>query len=295
LNLDLAYAWKSLRAMAWTVVTFLVSVAVGGALTDEWWPWLAMSAILLAHELGHVYVGARRNIRLSPPVFVPFLGAFVQMDGDPATAYDEALMAAGGPLAGVMATTVVLAVGKLLSFPSLLSLARAGFIIHLINLLPFLPLDGGRILGGVSTWAWHLAVPILSFWLLFAGPGFIAGLLFILAILSGPRRVPRGYGVITGPQRLHALALYGSLVLVTVSGALSAGGTWEWLAVYLGIGADHWFTPWESLRFTAYITGAYLILWHGPQVGRKLLGFGLDHAGNQEGLSDSGTVEGGPS
>jgi len=295
LNLDLAYAWKSLRAMAWTIVTFLVFVAVGGALTDEWWRWLAMSAILLVHELGHVYVGARRNIRSSPPVFVPFVGAFVQMDGDPATVYDEALMAAGGPLAGVMATTVVLVAGKLLSFPSLLSVAHTGFLIHLINLLPFLPLDGGRILGGVSTWAWHLAVPILSFWLLFAGPGFIAGFLLILAILSGPRRVPRGYGVITGTQRLHALVLYGSLVLVTVSGVLSAGGTWGWLAKSLGIGADHWFTLRESLRFTAYITGAYLILWHGPQVGRKLLGFEPDHAANQEGLSGPDTVEGGPS
>ena len=46
--------------------------------------------------------------------------------------------------------------------PLLLALAYVGFFLNLFNLIPMSPLDGGRILGAASRWAYVAGLPILA-------------------------------------------------------------------------------------------------------------------------------------
>jgi hypothetical protein len=106
--------------------------------------------VLLFHELGH-YVGMRifgyRNVRM---FFIPFFGAAVSGQKTSAKSYQEVVVTLLGPLPGLCLAVVLIGVACI---PALgreyrLELIRASMLLGLINgfnLLPVLPLDGGRV------------------------------------------------------------------------------------------------------------------------------------------------------
>lgn len=116
--------------------------------------------MLLIHELGHVVAAKRKGLPVSAPVFIPFIGALINMKRHPRDAETEAYIAIGGPLFGTIGATVVFFIG--LYFRQdwgqvaelLLVIANVGFFLNLINLLPIHPLDGGRIATAVTRWLW---------------------------------------------------------------------------------------------------------------------------------------------
>lgn len=110
--------------------------------------------LILVHELGHVFVLRREGIPAGAPVFIPFVGAFIAMRGQPRDAYVEAKVAIGGPVAGSLAAWAVLAAGVLLSRPMLVGLGVTGAYLNLFNLVPVSPLDGGRIAGAFTRAFW---------------------------------------------------------------------------------------------------------------------------------------------
>ena len=114
------------------------------------WGWtFAIGFVLLmfVHEMGHVIVLKRQGIPASLPMFIPFLGAFVNMRGMPRDAYQEALSGLAGPYFGTAGAVVVGFWGHATGSNFLLQLAAIGFFLNLFNLLPMLPLDGGRAVG----------------------------------------------------------------------------------------------------------------------------------------------------
>jgi Zn-dependent protease/CBS domain-containing protein len=105
---------------------------------------------VLAHELGHTLV----SVRLGHPVrrIVLFaLGGVSEIESEPERPRDELLIAAAGPLVSVLitaaawlgsrATTANTLIAALVELLFWSNLVLAGF-----NLLPGLPLDGGRLL-----------------------------------------------------------------------------------------------------------------------------------------------------
>ncbi len=115
---------------------------------------LVFALCILAHELGHTVV----SIALGYPVkrvvlFV--LGGVSEIEGEPARARHELVIAASGPLvstivaAGAFAGLLATGVGSL---PHVLFflLAWSNIVLAIFNLLPGLPLDGGRILRAVA-------------------------------------------------------------------------------------------------------------------------------------------------
>ena len=144
-----------------TFITMLVSVAAYGLLFG--WPYaVGFVALLFCHEMGHVLVARQQGVNVSAPMFVPFLGAFITMRGLPDDSLSEAAIAAGGPVLGSVAALACLALFGVTHQPLLLALAYVGFFLNLFNLIPMSPLDGGRILGAASRWAYVAGLPILA-------------------------------------------------------------------------------------------------------------------------------------
>ena len=124
-----------------------IFISVGGyALIWGWRFAVGFVLLILVHELGH-YVEARRQ-GLSPqlPVFIPFLGAYVALRGQPFDPWRNALVSVAGPVAGGIAALACLVYGNAVDSDLLRALAYAGFFLNLVNLLPIGILDGGHIL-----------------------------------------------------------------------------------------------------------------------------------------------------
>src|SRR5690625_3362438 len=106
---------------------------------------IGLIVMLLIHEMGHVLATKRKGLPVSPPLFIPFLGALIMMKRHPRDAATEAYVAFGGPLIGTIGAMVAFWLALQLENTSLLIVANLGFFLNLINLLPIHPLDGGRI------------------------------------------------------------------------------------------------------------------------------------------------------
>ncbi len=107
---------------------------------------LAMTVpILLFHEGGH-YLAMRvfryRNVRM---FFIPGFGAAVSGQGYGAPGWKKVIVSLMGPLPGIAAAAVLGIVGIALHHPLAVKAAMLGVILNGFNLLPVLPMDGGRV------------------------------------------------------------------------------------------------------------------------------------------------------
>jgi Zn-dependent protease len=111
-------------------------------------------AVLFIHEMGH-YIGMRafgyRNVRM---FFIPLFGAAVSGQKISAKGYQEAIVTLLGPLPGLLVAVALLVAaclpGMNEQLRNYLGWASAMFaLINGFNLLPILPLDGGRLLNQV--------------------------------------------------------------------------------------------------------------------------------------------------
>ena len=146
--------------------TMLVSIAAYAWI----WGWkFAVGFVLLifVHELGHVIELRRQGVPASAPLFIPFLGAVVGMKQMPQDAWREARVALAGPLLGSLGAAAVWGLGAWLDSDLLRALAFTGFFLNLFNLLPIVPLDGGRAVAAVHPALWALGLAgllALAFW-----------------------------------------------------------------------------------------------------------------------------------
>ena len=143
-----------------TAGTALVSVAA----YSLWFGWtfaVGFVILLFVHEMGHVLQLRREGIRASAPMFVPFLGAVVMMRQMPDDALAEARVGLAGPVLGTAGAGVCLAIGEATGSDLFRALAYIGFFLNLFNLLPVVPLDGGRAMAAMAPWAWFLGFGVL--------------------------------------------------------------------------------------------------------------------------------------
>jgi Zn-dependent protease len=149
-----------------TAGTAVVSVAAYSLFFG--WPLAAGFVVLLfVHEMGHVLQLRREGIKASAPMFIPFLGAVVAMKEMPDDALAEARVGLAGPILGSLGAALVAIAGGLLNSPLLLALAYIAFFINLINLLPVVPLDGGRAMAAMAPALWFVgfgALVALELW-----------------------------------------------------------------------------------------------------------------------------------
>jgi Zn-dependent protease len=180
--------------------------------------------LIFVHEMGHVIELRRQGVRASAPMFIPFLGAFVSMREMPRNAYQEALSGLAGPYLGTAACIVVALWGHSTGSNFLLQLSAVGFLINLFNLLPMLPLDGGRAAGALHPALWFVGlVGLLVFELFFFSP--VALLILVLGGMELWRRWTRrnspvsvAYHSLRSQQRLVIGTMYVLVVAVAIAG-----------------------------------------------------------------------------
>ena len=176
--------------------------------------------LLLVHECGHL-VGARlMGLKVGAPVFIPFMGAVIALKEAPRNAWIEAVVGIGGPLLGSAGALAVWSMGFVTGHPFWFALGYTGLFLNLFNLIPIVPLDGGRIVTAISPWLWLVGVLIAVPFLLWHWT--FVSLIILLIVGSSIPRVLRlfrrqseeeaRFFECTRAQRLTISALYFGLL-----------------------------------------------------------------------------------
>jgi Zn-dependent protease len=162
-------------------------------------------------------------------MFIPFLGAVISAKsmGDDAAA--EARVGLAGPILGSIATLIPLGIWLATGSDFWRALAFVGFFLNLFNLLPVVPLDGGRAMAALSPWVWLVGFAgLLAMVFLFPNP-----ILVLIVVLGGmetwrrwrARNTPEGRAYHRIPTRTRVLVAAIYLLLIA--------------ALALGVSATH--------------------------------------------------------
>src|SRR5215207_1243981 len=218
----LLFALPKLKVFT-TSASMLVSI-VAYQLIFGWLFSVGFVLLLLLHELGHVFQLRREGVKASAPMFIPFLGAVISAKsmGDAAAA--EARVGLAGPILGSIATLVPLGIWLATGSHFWQALAFIGFFLNLFNLLPILPLDGGRAMAALSPWVWLVGLAGLIAMVFF----FPSPILLLILLLGGfeswqrwkARNTPEGRAYHRIPARTRALVAATYLALIV---ALAVG------------------------------------------------------------------------
>jgi Zn-dependent protease len=126
----------------------LVFVAFGG-ITGVLLVSLVFGSVVL-HELGHALVARQLGVRIAG-IELSFFGGAAKMVELPRTANHELAIAAAGPAVSLMLGGVGFGLGVAFHSPLLTWLGWTNIILAGFNLIPALPMDGGRILRALLT------------------------------------------------------------------------------------------------------------------------------------------------
>ncbi len=121
----------------------LVFVAYGG-LMGVFVVSLAFASVLL-HELGHAVVARKLGVRVTG-IELGFLGGAARMVDMPRRPNDEIAIAAAGPAVSLALAGAGIGLGALLHLPLVSTIGWINLVLAGFNLIPALPMDGGRIL-----------------------------------------------------------------------------------------------------------------------------------------------------
>ena len=200
-----------------TGLSMIVSIAAYA------WIWglpFAIGFVLLifVHELGHVLELRRQGVPASAPLFIPFLGAVIGMKELPDDAWKEAQVALAGPILGSVGAAACWVAAEVTGSELLMGLAFVGFFLNLFNLIPIVPLDGGRAAGALHPALWFVGL-LMMVGLVVLNPN---PLLLIIVLLGGldlwrrwrERGAAGEYYRLTVAQRATVGVVYLGLVVV---------------------------------------------------------------------------------
>ena len=149
--------------ISWLIIAFIVTYALSvfefpsthrGWDPGLYWVVGAVSALLffasvLAHEISHALVARRFGVKVKNITLFIFGGA-AHLESDARRPRDEALIAGVGPLTSLVVGAIFAALALVITQPQLNAIAGwLAFIntsLAVFNLLPGVPMDGGRIL-----------------------------------------------------------------------------------------------------------------------------------------------------
>ncbi len=136
-----------------TIKPLTVLLAAGAYTLVFSWKFAVVLIVLIGfHECGHVFAMYRCGVHVKGIYFIPFFGGAAVSKGIAKTRREEAYIAANGPVWGTLLVYICLAAYVVTGqqYPVLAAAGSWGALINLFNLLPILPLDGGRLLNNLA-------------------------------------------------------------------------------------------------------------------------------------------------
>jgi len=176
----------------------LIFIAAGGAR----WSWdfvLILAGVVGFPELGHYCVMRLFKYRDLRMFFVPLLGAAVTGRNYNVKGWQRAVVSLAGPVPGIVVGLALMWVGSATHNPSIQKIALVALLVNGINLLPFVPLDGGWVLHAILFSRQYV---LESAFLLFAGLALVSA----TALGHGKLWMYLGILVLVGLPTSHRLA-----------------------------------------------------------------------------------------
>jgi len=200
-------------------VSFGVYLWIGGI-----WFAVGLIVLLFVHEMGHVIEAKRQGLAVTAPMFIPLLGAMITMKENPRDAWHEARLALAGPILGSLGAAAIYLAGVAEDSNRLKAIAFLGFFLNLFNLLPVVPLDGGRAVAALHPALWLVGLLGLGA-LVFLRPNPILILILVFAAMELWRRwqmrdhpMARAYYRVLPWQRAAVAIAYFGLAALLVLG-----------------------------------------------------------------------------
>jgi Zn-dependent protease len=228
-----------LLSLKWFFIGSKLLLSFGSIFVSIWFYALAFGwklgvvfvLLILVHEMGHWVVLRGFGVDVSLPYFIPGLGAFVAQKQMTANNVQDAASALAGPVVGIAASAICQAYGIATGNPFWVVAAHIGYLLNLFNLIPVLPLDGGRVAGSIDPRIWMFGLVLFVGYLLFTGLNHPIAWLFLILIgaSSIPRAIAAWRGVVdprvlqTPPalRGLIALAYFATIAIAALGAAQS--------------------------------------------------------------------------
>jgi len=236
------------RQSAATGIALSLLALVGLALWLGWMAAFLLAAVLLVHEFGH-WLAMRLTGQPSPRMMlVPFFGGVTLANHPHRTLFDDAFCALmGAGISALPCLALLIATWHMGSLDEgatdplwrwTMMIAFAFGVLNLLQLLPFLPLDGGQVLRALmqslhAAWARRILIGIGALGVLGFGSfgEFILAGLFAVGALQAwhlPEHPPKAH-----PMRSGGMAVIGCGLVLTV--AVHATAVVYWGSVF-GLG-----------------------------------------------------------
>jgi Zn-dependent protease len=258
----LAKALKTAN-LGWAVASF---AAYGFLFT--WRFAVALLLQLFVHEYGHVHAMRRTGMKVRGMYFIPFLGAVAVTEDAFTSRRQQAYVALNGPFWGSAFALVPLALWLATRDPEYAAVASWWALLNLFNLLPILPLDGGRLLQALAfSFSSTLGVALTVL-------GLAAAVVLAVAF---------GYGLV------WLVALLGAAELISESQARAGGRALRLLPEPARLGPDHYRylravagpplgSPSED-RYLRYLARVEKAARAAPLAAREMVAWGAAYAG----------------
>jgi Zn-dependent protease len=169
------------------------------------------------HEMGHVAAIRRYGFPASAPMFIPGLGAFIQLRGVKMPPIPDARIGLAGPLYGVGAGLAALGAYYLTGVKVWGVIAHFDSLINLFNLIPVWQLDGSRGFHSLTRFERGVVLAAAgTLWMLTGNP-----MLLLITIVAGYRMFTRDWQAESDREGL--MQFLGILLVLTLIYVLSAG------------------------------------------------------------------------
>jgi len=160
---------------------------------------IVMTGVLAIHELGHFIFMQRKGFNDSQLFFLPFLSGYLEGEKTEIATKDRIQVIFAGPVPGIVLGLGLFFAAKQMAVPDLMLPAQVFLFLNLFNLLPFNPLDGGRLLDvaypdqapTVQIVAMIIVACLLAIFALIGNPFLLIVPLFLALAVNGRMRIDR--------------------------------------------------------------------------------------------------------
>lgn len=196
------------------------------------WPIaIGIVGLLFIHEMGHWMAFQQKKIACSAPLFIPFLGAFINMPKRPENAATMAYIALAGPVAGSLGAFACHLIGLYYHSHLFIVLAVIGYLINLLNMIPYGLLDGGQAIAAVNPKLSPIGLLMLAAWGYFTHSYLVLAVIVVfLPWMVAAFRIKKNDPYYCVPRRTR-LACAGAMAVITgcLAFALSTLVTIHWV------------------------------------------------------------------